>query len=83
MQMSKTYKVIFLIIAFCFCFGTGTIAGRIWEYKYLSNMEAIKIAERVGINPTWSDIRQYVYCKVLKIGESRANIETELGKVGL
>lgn len=81
--MDKLYKAILYFVAFCFCFGLGSIVGRSWEYKDLSNMEAINIANRVGVNPTWNDIRQYVYCDVMQIGKSRADIESELGKVGL
>jgi|GEM_PF-3717727 len=81
--MNKIEKAILYFIALCICFGLGSMAGRAWEYKDISNMEATNIANRVGINPTWSDIRHYVYCDVLKIGKSRADIESELEKVGL
>ena len=41
-----------------------------------------EISERIGVEPDWLAVREYVYCDVLKPGTPREEVDRRLSQVG-
>ncbi len=83
--MDKKQYVVFGLIIVALCVVSsflGWVAGRFRERQIIDEYALVSIASRLQVVADWENIREYVYCDVLLLGDKWSKIETKLAQVG-